>query len=278
MHLGHRAHWQLTHLGHKCQSGHETTDFKSCKSNFFCRKSSRRYLSIRTNFSGTLNSIVRCYLYFMIHTIWIISDDAFWVISETWCRLKIRRTCIFLCILVRQLHTPKVDFLIPSNIERTYFIGVSTHVYLSRNSNSPCQNRVKSSSITWPIMGCILVMVLAVQFSFSNQEHIPVFKIFVTLLCYNTFLIFSKLSISLSLDRWPSDSQSPGPELPVRWFRELILKIFLVRIFQAWVFYNFQWCTMLRQGHHWRFLVLPSFYSDTYITHMICLIWLILYE
>ena len=47
--------------------------------------------------------------------------------------------------------------------------------------------------------------------------------------------------------------------------RKFILKIFLVRIFRASEFCNFQWCTMLHQGHRWRFLTLPSFYSDTYL-------------
>jgi len=40
-------------------------------------------------------------------------------------------------------------------------------------------------------------MMLAVQLSFSNQEHVSVFKIFVTLLRCDTFLIFLKLSIGL---------------------------------------------------------------------------------
>ena len=47
--------------------------------------------------------------------------------------------------------------------------------------------------------------------------------------------------------------------------RKFILKIFLVRIFQASEFCNFQWYTMLHQDRRWRSLTLPSFNSDTYL-------------
>ena len=128
-------------------------------------------------------------------------------------------------------------------------------------------NKDKSLSITWPIMSCILVMMLAIQLSFSNQEHVSVFKIFVTLLRCNAFLIFSKLSIGLlkfmqSLALWLSLRVSGWH---IENFKKYIVKIFLVQIFRAWEFCNFQWCTMLHQGHRWRFLTLPSFYSDTYM-------------
>ena len=58
-------------------------------------------------------------------------------------------------------------------------------------------NKNRRSFITWPIMSWILVMMLAIQFSFGNQEHVSVLKIFVFLLRYDTFLIFLKFSISL---------------------------------------------------------------------------------
>ena len=47
--------------------------------------------------------------------------------------------------------------------------------------------------------------------------------------------------------------------------RKFILKIFLVQIFQASKFCNFQWYTMLHQDRRLRFLTLPSFYSGTYL-------------